>query len=101
MVKSPLEIEPPLQINFVYSTKMFRMNIKTTSATLFLVSSTLEQIIINNSGRYNRLCFLSETQYGRDVTDMRRCNGQFPPPPPVFPRGRIRPAHFFPVEETD
>ena len=22
-------------------------------------------------------------------------------PPPVFPRGRIRPAHFFPGEETD
>ena len=21
-------------------------------------------------------------------------------PPPVFPRGRIRPAHFFPGEET-
>ena len=38
MVKFLLEMEPPLQINLVYLTEMFRLNIKTASATRSLVS---------------------------------------------------------------
>ena len=40
MVKYLLEIEPLLHWNSVCSTKMFRINIKTASATLLLVCST-------------------------------------------------------------
>ena len=40
----PLEMEPPLQINLGCSTELFRINIKTTSATLSLVYTTLNRI---------------------------------------------------------
>ena len=40
MVKFLLEMKPPLYWNFVCSNEMFRINIKTASATMVLVCST-------------------------------------------------------------
>ena len=40
MVKFLFEMEPPLYCNLVCSTEMFRINIKTASATMLLVCST-------------------------------------------------------------
>ena len=45
MVKFLFEIEPPLHWNLVCSTEMLRINIKTATATMLLVSSTWKRII--------------------------------------------------------
>ena len=64
MVKFLLEMEPPLKINLVRSTKMFR-NKSSDCNSVFNLRT-------NNSGRYNRFVYLDETQHEHDVTDVGR-----------------------------
>ena len=66
MVTFLLEMEPPLPINLVCSTAMFRINIKTASAPTALVSLT------NNSGRYNK--YVTLVKRNTDMTSLN-CAG--------------------------
>ena len=69
VVKFLLEMELPLQITLV----LFHQNVpdKHKNSEWNSVIGFLN-LKANNSGRHNRFGYLSEKQYGHDVTDVRR-----------------------------